>query len=268
MKTLAFLIVSLCLNTGAALGHEFWISPEKYVVDPGQPIVAALRSGQKFSGGPFSYLPPRFVRFELIRGELVIPVEGRIGDRPALNMAVPEAGLWVVVHETTDSSLTWDEWERFEGFVTHKDLDDTLALHAARGLPRTGFKESYRRFAKSLVAVGGGQGADREVGLRTELVALTNPYADDLSDGFRVQLFFEGAPRPRAQVEVFDKDDNGAVTVMKYRTDDAGVASIPVEKGHEYLVDAVKMLPLDASDPTLEPVWMSLWASLTFRVPE
>ena len=260
--------ISLCLITTPALGHEFWILPEKYSVGPDEPVVATLRNGQNFSGGPFGYLPPRFVRFDLVKGDLVVPVKGRIGDRPALNMPVPEPGLWVIVHETTDNLLTWDDWERFEGFVTHKDLGDTLAQHAQRGLARTGFKESYRRYAKSLVAVGDGKGSDREVGLLTEFVALTNPYTDDVSGGFRVLLLLDGLPRPDAQIEVFDKDATGSVSVTTYRTDQDGTAVISVKPGHEYLLDAVKMLPLDTDNPDLEPVWKSLWAALTFRVPE
>ena len=208
------------------------------------------------------------MRFELIRGDQSIAVEGRVGDRPALKMAAPGDGLWLVVHETTDSQLTWSSWDKFTGFVEHKKLANTLELHAERGLSQEDVKEQYRRFAKALVAVGSGNGADREVGLRTEIVARANPYLDNLANGLPVTVLFEGAPRPKAQIEVFDRDPAGEVVIFTVTTDSGGQADVPVEKGHEYLLDSVVMLPLYPDDETKEAVWESLWAALTFRVPD
>lgn len=239
-----------------------------YIVEPGENVIADLRVGQGFEGSSFSYIPANFVRFELISGKDVRAVEGRIGDRPALDVAGLPAGLWVVVHETSDSRLTYQEWGKFTGFVDHKDLTGTLKNHIARGLPQSGFREQYRRFAKSLIAVGDGIGSDREVGLRTEIVAGVNPYTDNLINGLPVLVLYEGAPRSDVQVEIFDRDSAGEVTISTTRTDAAGRAVIPVEPGHEYNIDAVVMLPLEVGDPATEPVWESLWAGLTFAVPQ
>ncbi len=267
MRILACLAVCLSLITNAALGHEFWISPQKYRIAPGETLLASLRVGQNFSGASVSYLPPRFRRFDLVRGERILPVAGRLGDDPALSATLPEPGLWIVVHETADSILTWDGWEDFAAFVRHKDLGDTLERHVARGLPPEGFRERYRRFAKALIAVGAGQGRDSAQGLRTELVALDNPYADDPPGGLRILLLFAGRPRADAQIEIFEKAPGGQVTVSTRRTDAAGIATIPLRPGHEYLLDAVTMLPLENAGDPAAPAWESLWASLTFRVP-
>ena len=268
MKQLSLIILSLLISTSAVFSHEFWISPEKYQVESGENLVASLRGGQQFSGGPFSFLPQRFERFQLVKGDMEVDVVGRVGDRPALNMAAPEDGLWVVVHETTDNRLTWKEWEKFVSFVEKKKLAGTLENHAERGLPDSGFRESYRRFVKSLISVGDGQGADREVGLRTEFVALANPYVDDITQGFPVLVLFEGEPRVDVQIEIFEKDSSGKVTIFTQQTDAQGRALIPVQPGYEYLLDAVKMLPLEATGTETDPVWRSLWAALTFAVPK
>ena len=103
------------------------------------------------------------------------PVEGRLGDIPALAMEGLPEGLAVVVHETTGRDLTWSEWERFLGFAEHKDLGDVTAMQAERGLDQEGVREEYFRYAKALIAVGAGAGTDARVGLRTEFVALANP---------------------------------------------------------------------------------------------
>jgi len=264
--TLFALILSL-VSTKPVLGHEFWISPLNFQIGAGESIIADLRVGQKFGGSAFAFIPPKFARFDLVNGDRALPVEGRIGDRPALNMIAPGDGLWVIAHETTDSVLTYSDWSLFTGFVTHKDLPEVLETHAQRGLPQTGFRESYRRFAKALVAVGTGAGGDREVGFLTEIIAEKNPYVDDISSGIPVRVLYEGVLRVDAQVEVFEKSADGGVTIFTYRTDVGGRVTIPVKPGHQYLVDAVKMLRQNPNDPATEPVWRSLWASLTFAVP-
>ncbi len=268
MKVPTLHVLTLMLASALpAVAHEFWIQPQDYAVETGAAIRADLRVGQEFKGAAFSYIPQNSVRFDIVSGDTVIPVDSRIGDRPALDMAAPGDGLWIVVHETTDSSLTWDSWEKFVDFVEQKKLDGVLSLHAERDLPQEDVKERYRRFAKALVAVGEGSGADREVGLRTEIVALANPYTDDLPGGLPVRVLYQGEPREEVQIEIFDRDPEGMVSIRTEITDAEGVASIPVEAGHEYLLDSVTMLPLAADDAAESEVWESLWASLTFRVP-
>ncbi|WP_417524395.1 DUF4198 domain-containing protein [Marinovum sp.] len=250
-----------------AAAHEFYIDALAWEVPSNSQLIANLRVGEDFEGPAYSYFPPRIQRFDILMGDNTYPVEGRAGDRPALRMATPENGLAVVVHVTNDTTLTYSDWELFQRFVTHKDWAGLIADHQARGLPETGFRENYSRYGKALIAVGDGAGADREAGLQTEIVALANPYTDDLSDGLPVRVLYQGAPRGDAQVELFAKSPEGEVTVSLLRTDAEGVAVLPVSPGHVYLADAVVVRPLEPATAE-DPVWESLWASLTFKVPE
>ena len=264
---LAAALVASALTAFSANAHEFWLSPERYEIAPGETLQARLRVGEEFSGASYIYFPGRFARFEVILGDATLPVEGRVGDDPALAMAAPGEGLAIVVHETTDSKLTYREWEKFTAFVAHKDFPGVLEAHAARGLPETGFVETYRRYAKALIAVGEGAGADRAVGLETEIVALANPYTDDTSSGLPLQVLRKGAPRANAQLELFDRAPDGSVTVTLHRTDADGRVTVPVAPGHEYLADAVILDDTGNDDPEAGAVWHSLWAALTFAVP-
>lgn len=266
MRLLAPLLACLAF-AHAAEAHEFWIAPHAYQVAPGEPIVADLRVGQDFQGSRQTYFPDRFARFEVKMGETVLPVEGRLGDMPAMTFTPPGEGLAVVIHETKGDSLRYKTRDLFEGFVAHKELGDVLERHAERGLPELAFREAYTRYTKSLVAVGSGEGADSEVGLHTEIVALANPYTDDLSAGFPVRVLYEGAPRVGAQVEVFARDADAEVTKALYHTDDEGRAVIEVEPDTEYMVDAVVMEDTGNDDPDAGPVWHSAWANLTFHTP-
>ncbi|KUF09325.1 DUF4198 domain-containing protein [Pseudoponticoccus marisrubri] len=260
------LIAVLALLAAPAAAHEFWIDPHDFRIDPGDAAVADIRVGEKLEGVAYRYVPRNFRRFDIVTGAETRPVEGRAGDRPALDMALETPGLSVVVHVSRDHDLTYTEWQKFVDFCAHKDFDWAVERHLDRGLGKEVVRERYSRHAKSLIAVGEGAGADRQVGLVAEIVARANPYTDALDGRFPVTVYHEGAPRPDAQVEVFERAPDGSVTVSLYRTDAEGHAEIAVTPGHMYLVDHVVMRELPVTSPD-DPAWESLWASLTFEVP-
>lgn len=240
--------------------HEFWIDSDNWQVPPGAPLIASLRNGEEFKGVELAYIPRRTTRFEVVQSGTATPLSPRMGDRPAVNTpAAP--GLAVIVHETTPSTLTYKDWDKWLRFTAHKDFPNPAAAHDARGLPRTGFTERYTRHAKALMAVGDGAGADAATGMETEFIALTNPYTG--ADRIEVQLLYQGTPRPDAQVEVFARAPDGTVTVTTdTRTDAAGRAVIAVTPGFDYLLDAVVFRPGAEG-----AAWRTLWAALSFHVP-
>jgi len=146
------------------------------------------------------------------------------------------------------------------------NLGDALDRHAARGLPDADFAEVYTRFSKSLIGVGSAAGADHDFGLETELVALANPYTDDMSGGLPLRLTYRGEVRADAQVEIFDRAPSGEVTITRPRTNAEGVVTVPVTPGHHYMADAVVLREPEGENLT-GAVWESLWANLTWAVP-
>ncbi|MEX0309836.1 MAG: DUF4198 domain-containing protein [Tateyamaria sp.] len=248
----------------SATAHEFWIEAEQYQVPSSGQLVARLKNGEEFEGVSLAYFERSIARFDVAVGDTVRPVESRSGDNPALNAPGPVEGLVIVVHETTPSSLTYKEWAKFQKFADHKDFADIEARHAANGFPPPPFKERYTRHAKALIAVGDGLGQDRGLGLKTEFIALTNPYAPDFDGTMRVQVTLDDDVRRNAQVEVFDRAPDETVTVSLYRTDETGIATVPVTPGHTYMFDAVAIAPITNNEDT---VWDTFWAALTFAVP-
>lgn len=261
-------ILPLLLLLGAPVqAHELWIEAVDWQPPVEGRLEADLVNGQLFEGLTLSYLPNWFSRFEVVAGDVVAVVDGRMGNSPALGQAVLSDGLHVVVYQSTPSTVTYKEWAKFLKFVGHKDLGDIGAEHQARGLPETEFKEVYTRYSKALVGVGAGRGADKIEGLETEIVALDNPYAVPL-EAVRVQVFYQGAVRADAQVELFEKASDDTVVVSLHRTDSQGIAVLPVRAGYEYMADAVVMrVPSDAMAAEYGAVWETLWANLTFAVP-
>lgn len=259
-----FLIATAAATACAtsAFAHEFWIAPEAYQVAPGEPARANIRVGESFKGNDQSYFGRNTERFQVLMGGTLYPISATLGDRPVLNAPLPGEGLAVVIYETTNSRLTYSEWQKFINFVDHKDFRGALERHEERGLPQAGFTETYRRYAKSLIAVGGGAGSDVELGLDTEITALANPYTEDVSAGFPVRVTLYGAPRVDAQVETYAMAPDGTVEVFFTRTDEDGRATIAVEPGYQYMVDAVVLEEREG-----DVAWHSMWANLTFQVP-
>lgn len=274
MRVTMFLAALLAVLAAPVPAHELWIEPDDYTVDAGTPVTARIVNGQNFDGIELRFFPKDFVRFSLSLGETEQPVTGRIGDSPALNMAALGEGLHIATFQSSGDLVGYTDLEKFGLFVDHKDLSaslgtDVLERHVERKLPEADFSEYYTRYSKALIGVGNATGADRRMGLETELVALTNPYTDDLADGMKVQLFWNDAPRADAQIEYFAKAPDGAVTVTMHRTDAEGIVSLPVRAGFSYLVDAVILRePVGAASKDPGVAWESLWAALTFAVPE
>jgi uncharacterized GH25 family protein len=268
VKKILMSLLAIVMPT-LALSHEFWIEPQEFQLPNDAELVADLRNGEMFKGSAQSYLPQRTRRLEFYLGDEVAQIEPRIGDRPVIDMTMNGDGLMVLVHETADSVITYREIEKFARFLQHKDAPDALSEQLAEGLPDDGIREVYSRYTKSLVALGSGAGADRKVGLKTELVALENPYTGDVSDGVDVVLYYNDAPRSDAQIEVFERAPDASVMVSFVRTDDRGRATVPVRPGHAYMLDAVAIRrPATELATERNVLWESLWANLTFFIPE
>tara|TARA_R110002072_G_scaffold19047_6_gene70665 strand:+ start:13 stop:843 length:831 start_codon:yes stop_codon:yes gene_type:complete len=265
-----FLVAACAAPLAPAAAHEYWIEAEAYQVDTDDTIQAYFKNGQSFAGINLAFFDRSSTRFDQVFDGAVTPVTARAGDSPALQLESLNAdGLLVVVHETSPATLTYKEWDKFLKFAEHKDFKTAAADHAANGWSQEKFKESYTRHIKALIGVGTGAGNDASQGLETEFVARTNPYADGFDGQMSVVLNYQGQPRPDAQIEVFDRTADDSVTITLHRTDAQGEATIPVTPGHIYLFDAVVLRPApDAGDDPDAPVWETLWAALTFAVPQ
>ncbi len=257
------IFVALALTTGPASAHEFWIAPADYTLTADQPLVAELRVGEGFVGDTFPYLPPRFTRFDVIASDEVLPMPGRMGDSPAVNVAGLPSGLLVLAYVSTASTVTYTDAETYDRFLREEGLDFAVARNAARGLEPVGLTERFTRHAKSLVAVGEGAGQDRRLGLKVEIVAGANPYTDDTSDGLPVQAFRDDAPFANMLLRVLARGPDGSVTETRLITDDEGRTTIPAMPGATLLANIVAL-----DEETGAAQWHSHWASLTFAMPE
>ncbi|MEP5154078.1 DUF4198 domain-containing protein [Planktotalea sp.] len=259
--------VLMSLAAAPLFAHEFWIDSKNYQVETGENIAAFTKNGQNFKGIDLAYFTKRAARFDRVDADGTRPVVARLGDSPVFDKPVDKDGLFTLIYQTTPDRVRYGTWEKFQKFADHKAFNTARAQHTARNLPESDFTETYIRYAKGLFAVGSGAGSDAQRGLEIEIVALKNPYTDDLSDGLPVQVFYREKPRINAQVEIFERPPEGDVVITTVRTNEQGIAIIPVKSGHAYLLDNVALRePVTELAQEIGAVWETLWASLTFEV--
>ncbi len=265
MRKLAFIFGLIAAPVSA---HEFWIEPLAYQIEPEVNMTAHIVNGQDFEGIELPFVPQRFVHFLAAADGQIVNVESRTGDTPAVNQPSVATGLNVLAVQARNATVDYENWEKFQKFLDHKDLGDVKANHEERGHPVENFKEVYSRYSKTLIGVGDAAGADTRLGLTTEIVALANPYTDDLSGGMRVQVFYNNDARADEQVEVFEKSADDSVTIFTVRTDADGIATVPVKSGHSYMLDAVVLREPGAQlAADTGAAWETLWANMTFMAP-
>ena len=119
--------VAVLCSTSLGQGHEFWIDVEDWQIAPGEQIVGDLVNGQNFEGVRQAYLPTQFRRFDITMGDLVTPVPGRTGDRPALSAQILGEGLASVQHVTTDRATV--------AMITRTAQELSIAVTEADGTP-------------------------------------------------------------------------------------------------------------------------------------
>ena len=123
MRAIAATLLLIAAPAGA---HEFWIQPTDYMPAPGEAIAADTRVGQEFVGSSYAYVPTRTTRFDVVGPDGTTPAGSRAGDKPAFAETVLPEGLNVIVHETGDMTLTYDEDGKIQSFAEHKGFLDLV----------------------------------------------------------------------------------------------------------------------------------------------
>ena len=253
---------------GLLNAHEFWIEPTQYTPSDNQ-LEGHLRVGQNFDGMALMYNENDFETFKILSGtkNKKIDVSGIIGDVPALDIQSKFSDLIIVYHETKDKFVDYKKFQKFKDFVNEKGYPQLIEEHLQAGHPEEYFIESYRRYAKSLIAVNGVKGKDKKTGLLFEFVLNENPY-DLNTNTLSANLFYKKRPIADQLVTIFSRKNKGDLKIEHFKTDEKGYVEFVVESGREYLMDSVIIYSKKGDPEKKEPIWHSIWASTTFLVPE
>ena len=250
------------------IGHELWIDTTDFRVEKDTEINLNLRNGENFDGFSLGYFDRSVEKLYWRQNENQFNNTSRQGDIPALKIVPDENGLVTAVYVSKPSIIKYKEFKKFKNFAIAKHSQSAIDFHLNSNFPKENFSEIYTRYSKALLGVGGAKGSDKANDLELELIALQNPYTDDISSGIEILTLYQGRPQAFTTLNVFERS-NADLRVNSYvvKSDEKGIAKVKVENDNAYLIDNVILRP--ANDKLLKDkgvIWESLWAALTFGV--
>lgn len=249
------------------LAHELWLEPEQSIVTPDERVNVRILIGSDFLGEELGNFPSMQETVDLfVEGERY-KIAGRVGDLPAFTFQPEVPGLHILRYQSIHNVVTYDSYELYLKFLVEAQREDLAAVHDGRGLSRDGITEVFTRYAKGLIAVGDGAGADLVTGMPFELVAQENPYQRD-GDAVTFALLLDGKPAQDAALHLFIRRTDGSIDEsIRLRTDAQGMVEVPTAEPGFYMLNAIQIFPATPEMETLQAAsWQSLWASTTFEI--
>ena len=267
----ATLLVMLVLPVAA---HEFWVTPSGWVVQPGARATILANVGDQFPSANSYTTPERIETVRLVGPAsdiLVNPPYRREKDSLAADVQVPSrpgtyVGVVIVKPRVGEKS-----GPVFQAHIAHQGLDDVGEYRTKHGETAKSVRERYSRYGKTLLRVGSaGESAQvtSPLGLKIELVPLSDPTALPVGSRLRVRLLLDGQPAPNALVGAIHataktSPEQGTLTA---RTDAQGEAEFALDDAGPWLIRAVRTVRRTGETGEFAADWESYWASLSFQL--
>ena len=262
----ALLGLALAFAAGAA-AHDTWLVPGAFRVTAGQPVKVSLNTSEDFPTSDGAPTPDRVERFEAVSATGRAEVTGyRVEEKSLVAEVTPGPGLTLVAAVTKPRLIVLEEKD-FNTYISEEGLDSIVAARAARGESFAAGRERYSKVAKLALCAEGDSASERRfrqpLGLRLEIVPLTNPCGLRAGDTLVVQVMFEGRPLANVGVGAGTTGSHGHHYPYRQRTDAAGRAVVRLDRAGPWFVRVLHMVPATEFE---DADWQSWFSTLTFSV--
>jgi hypothetical protein len=260
IRSLAF-AVAVLLAAAPVQAHDFWIEPSTFHPEPGAIVSVALRVGQDYIGDPVPRASAFIAAFSVRQNGKDGEISGADRIDPAGSFLADGSATATISYASTGAYIELPA-RAFEDYLRLYGLDDIIASRAERGEHGKLGRERFYRYAKALLA--GREPSDdvtRPLGLAYEIVPDDDPTSR--FEPFRGRVLYEGKPLANALVVGLL---HGQPDVhLETHSDARGAIMLPLPRPGIWLIKSVHMVRASwlASED-----WDSLWASLTFEIPE
>ncbi|MDG2303667.1 MAG: DUF4198 domain-containing protein [Candidatus Binatia bacterium] len=257
--------LALLLAATTAGAHEFWVEPESFTPSVGDRVAVRLFVGDAGEREEIARRSDHLLRFESVRAESTEPVVGLLGRAPAGMLSLETPGELLLVYQGRHTFIELPA-EKFESYLQTEDLARVIAERVRRNESLSPGRETYARYAKSLVNVGEVDDGQRvfslEVGLLVEVVLETDPRGWRVGDPLVVRVLYGGRPLADQSLKLIHLIDRELQ--LHARTDAEGRAELQPPQPGPWLVATVFMR---RAGDGVEGDWESFWASLTLELP-
>jgi hypothetical protein len=241
--------------------HDFWIEPGTFHPAPGAMVTVALRVGQNFVGDPVPRSSSMIERFIVRQAGRDDPVNGLENVDPAGWIRADGETTAVIAYRSRPTFIELPP-AKFEEYLRLEGLDSIIDLRTRRGERDKPGRERFFRYAKALLTGARTSTAvTQPVGLGYEIVPDEDPTIG--ASPFRGRVLYRGAPLTGVLVVAMLQSDPSVRMTM--RSDAQGAFSFLLPRPGVWLIKATHMIRASFFSGA---EWDSLWASLTFELPE
>ena len=263
----------MLLLVGTLSAHDMFLKLSTYFVAPNSEATVALINGT-FDQSENAIARDRMTDVSIVDGQGAVhhPDTSQWrddGNRALLDFRTGEPGTYVVGVSTAARMIDLSA-EDFNNYLRHDGVVDVLAAREEEGALDQSARERYSKHVKALVQVGDARSDtySHRLGYPIEIVPQQNPYAMQSGDALDVLVLRDG--RPVANQIVYANyeghhthgEDGEHREAVQTRTNEDGVARIPLDHDGRWYVRLIHMVPVDEADVDYE----SNWATLTFEM--
>jgi len=255
------LTAAALLVAGDLRAHDFWIEPSTFHPAPGVTVAVGLHVGQDFVGDPVPRSSRLIDYFVVRQGGNDQPIVGLENIDPAGWFRADGQSTAVIAYRSLATFVELPAAE-FEEYLRQEGLERIIDIRAERGDRAEPGREHFYRFAKAVLAgERSSAAATQPIGLAYEIVPDDDPTIG--SAPFRGRVLHRGEPLAGALVVAISRSDPSVR--LATRSDGHGAFAFVLPRAGVWLVKSVHLVEASMFS---RADWDSLWASLTFELPE
>ena len=255
------LTAAALLVAGDLRAHDFWIEPSTFHPASGATVAVGLRVGQDFVGDPVPRSSRLIDQFLVRQGGNDQPIVGLENIDPAGWFRADGQSTAVIAYRSLATFVELPAAE-FEEYLRQEGLERIIDIRAERGDRAKPGREHFYRFAKAVLAgERSSAAATQPIGLTYEIVPDDDPTIGPAP--FRGRVLHSGEPLAGALVVAISRSDPSVR--LATRSDGHGAFAFVLPRAGVWLVKSVHLVEASMFS---RADWDSLWASLTFELPE
>lgn len=246
------------------LAHDFWIQPNRFVLDAPGPVAVTMYVGHGQAKDRWGVSADHILQFNAIgpKGLTSRLASLRMNGR-AFDALVPleQPGCHILALQSK-SALSQLPAVRFNDYVKTEGITPIASARARAGSENSEGREFYSRRAKTIVQVGPVDAASiaratSPVRLKLEIVPGRHPQKLGAGNTMPVQVLFNGKPLAGALVKLTDLDAD-AEPVGTERTNSAGRATLRIPHAGKWQMNVVWAEPLRSASADYRTTFSSL----------
>jgi uncharacterized GH25 family protein len=263
---------ALCLalvlaSVAVASAHDLFLKPARFFVPENSDVLVRVLNGT-FSKSENVVARARLNDVSLVspsgRERLDTTVWTTAGDTSSVTIRVGTAGTYLVAASTKPNVIALKAKD-FNTYLASDGVPDVLESRRRGGELERPVRERYSKHVKTLIQAGSTRSEQiaTELGYPAEILPLNNPYALRVGGTVRIRTLVDGQPVPNQYILYGGRTpDGGRLAQRSIRSNDDGVALVPVRSRGTWYVKFIHMTRVDGDSVDYE----SKWATLTYQV--